>query len=142
MEPGDCRHEFDLEVQHLSQWVAVRLGRNSAQHCWLYQLDDHLDGHDHRNHGSVLVFLFDVLGQNSVTVTGTLSGSGTITGYASGNVYHVIGTGTNSFTLDIPGWDPNYSIATTAGSTTGLTFTVTRFTVNSVSGGLEQQQHL
>ena len=60
-----------------------------------------------------------------ITITGTLGGSGTITGYTSGTVYKVsakTGTSPNvtGFTLTTESGD---AIVTTAGSLTGLTYT-------------------
>jgi hypothetical protein len=68
-----------------------------------------------------------------VTVTGTNTGSGSISGYTTGNTYQVTSAGTNSFSLNIMG--PTSSLTTTAGTTTGLTFSITRLTASSVSGG-------
>lgn len=73
--------------------------------------------------------LFDEL----VTITGTNSGSGSITGYTTGNTYQVTSASTNAFSLNVMG--SSSSLATTAGSTTGLTFSITRLTASSVSGG-------
>jgi hypothetical protein len=58
---------------------------------------------------------------NSVVITGTNSGSGTITGYVSGNIYYVIG-GNSSTTFQLSATPGGVPIATTAGTTTGLTF--------------------
>jgi len=58
---------------------------------------------------------------NAVRITGTLTGTGSITGYASGNIYYIIGGNiTTTFQLSAtPGGSP---IVTTAGTTTGLSF--------------------
>jgi hypothetical protein len=61
-----------------------------------------------------------------ITITGTLGGTGTITGYATGNVYKVSAiTGTapsvTGFTLTTVA---GVAIVTTAGTLTGLTYTV------------------
>jgi hypothetical protein len=58
---------------------------------------------------------------NSVVITGTNSGSGTITGYVSGNIYYVIG-GNASTTFQLSATPGGTPIVTTAGTTTGLTF--------------------
>jgi len=56
----------------------------------------------------------------TVTITGTLGGTGSITGYTSGRVYTISATnGTSSFTLQYNG----AAIVTTAGTPTGLTYT-------------------
>jgi hypothetical protein len=65
----------------------------------------------------------DIRAYDVVRVTGTLSGTMTFPGYASGNLYYVLAGGnpTTTFTLSsVHDGDP---IATTAGTTTGLTFT-------------------
>jgi len=62
-----------------------------------------------------------VLG-NTVRISGTLSGTGTITGYTNPTTYYVTYTTGTTFTLSAtPG---GASIATTAGTATGLTFTL------------------
>jgi hypothetical protein len=56
-----------------------------------------------------------------VTITGTNTGTGSITGYVSGNVYYVITTnGSTTFTLSAT-WNGT-AIASTAGTPVGLTF--------------------
>jgi hypothetical protein len=56
----------------------------------------------------------------TVTITGTLGGTGSITGYTTGRVYTISATnGTSSFTLQYNG----AAIVTTAGTPTGLTYT-------------------
>lgn len=58
-----------------------------------------------------------------VTITGTNTGTGTISGYVSGTSYYVIATnGTTTFTLSATAGGA--AITTTAGTTTGLTFTL------------------
>jgi hypothetical protein len=60
-----------------------------------------------------------VVGQ-TVTITGTLGGTGTITDYTTGKVYTIsVTNGTTSFTLV----DAGVAIVTTAGTPTGLTYT-------------------
>lgn len=59
-----------------------------------------------------------------VTVSGTLTGSGTISGYTSSTTYYIIATnGSTTFTLSAT--LGGSAITTTAGTTTGLTFTST-----------------
>jgi hypothetical protein len=58
---------------------------------------------------------------NAVVITGTLSGTGTITGYVSGNIYYVVG-GNSSTTFQLSATPGGVPIVTTAGTTTGLTF--------------------
>lgn len=61
-----------------------------------------------------------VVGQE-ISVSGTLTGSGTITGYTNPKTYYIIATnGTTTFTLSAS--LGGSAITTTAGSTTGLTF--------------------
>lgn len=56
----------------------------------------------------------------TVTITGTLGGTGTITDYTTGKVYTIsVTNGTTSFTLV----DAGVAIVTTAGTPTGLTYT-------------------
>jgi len=69
-----------------------------------------------------------------ITITGTLGGTGTITGYATGTVYKVsaiTGTSPNvtGFTLTT---DAGSAVVSTAGTLTGLTYTVE--TVVDISG--------
>jgi hypothetical protein len=54
-----------------------------------------------------------------VTITGTYGGTGSISGYASGNQYVLTAVGTNSFTLAQTNYAP---LVTTTGTPTGLTF--------------------
>jgi hypothetical protein len=76
---------------------------------------------------------------DTVTITGTRAGTGTITGYTSGTVYKVsavTGTSPNvtGFTLQTSG---GAAIVTTAGTLTGLTYVTTsnpRLTISSGSG--------
>jgi len=59
---------------------------------------------------------------DKVVITGTLGGTGTITGYATGTIYTVSATnGTTTFTLQT---DAGVAITTTAGTPTGLTYTL------------------
>ncbi|MGO9931299.1 MAG: chitobiase/beta-hexosaminidase C-terminal domain-containing protein [Steroidobacteraceae bacterium] len=69
-----------------------------------------------------------------ITISGTHSGSGSISGYANPTTYQVQATnGSTTFTL---GWYDAPAMVTTAGSTTGLTFTSNPLlTVTAVSGG-------
>ena len=65
----------------------------------------------------------------SVTITGTLGGTGTITSYTTGNTYYITRTdGFTRFQLSVtPPWNGGqYStpITTTAGTPTGLTYTL------------------
>ena len=61
---------------------------------------------------------------NGITISGTLGGTGTITGYTTGKVYTISATnGTTSFTLT----DAGVAIVTTTGTPTGLTYTPTGF---------------
>ena len=64
----------------------------------------------------------------TIVVSGTLSGSGTITGYTSPKTYYVVTTnGSTTFTLSATAGGSG--LTTTAGTTTGLTFAVTNFGV-------------
>jgi hypothetical protein len=72
-----------------------------------------------------------------LTITGTLGGTGTITGYTTGTVYRVSAiTGSVSavtgFTLQTP---EGFSIVTTAGTPTGLTYTSVLTVTISGGGG-------
>ena len=59
---------------------------------------------------------------NTVTITGTNSGTGSINGYTSGSVYYIIDTnGSTTFTLSTT--LGGSAVVTTAGTLTGLTFT-------------------
>jgi len=68
-----------------------------------------------------------------VTVSGAGSGTGSITGYSNPTIYQISATNTfNTFTLrTYPG---NLAIVTTAGSTTGLTFTNYTYAQVTVTG--------
>jgi len=67
-----------------------------------------------------------------VTVTGTNTGTGSITGYVSGNVYYVITTnGSTTFTLSAT-WNGT-AIASTAGTPLGLTFNLDGTTAGVIS---------
>lgn len=59
----------------------------------------------------------------SVTISGTLGGTGTITGYSSPTTYYIIATnGTTTFTLSTT--PTGAGVATTTGTPTGLTYTL------------------
>lgn len=61
---------------------------------------------------------------STVTITGTNTGSGSIVGYSSGVSYYICQTnGTNNFLLSSLA-NGNPTIATTSGTTTGLTFSI------------------
>jgi hypothetical protein len=67
-----------------------------------------------------------------IVITGTLGGTGTITGYASGNVYYVIATnGTTTFQLSAA--SGGAAITTTAGTPTGLTYTKSSISVSGTT---------
>ena len=68
-----------------------------------------------------------------VTISGSSSGTGTITGYSNPTVYQISATNTfNTFTLrTYPG---NVAIVTTTGSTSGLTFTNYTYAQVTVTG--------
>ncbi len=70
----------------------------------------------------------------AVKVTGTISGSATISGYASGNIYYIIGTPTDT-TFTLSSTFGGSAITTTAGTTTGLTFTLLRTVTFGTEGG-------
>ena len=60
-----------------------------------------------------------------ITISGTLGGTGSITGYASPTTYRISATnGTTTFTLQTTG---GAAITTTAGTPTGLTYTLLTF---------------
>lgn len=64
-----------------------------------------------------------------ITITGTLSGTGSISGYVSGKTYwtkgYINGATTQIFQLyELDDTGTNISIVTTTGTTTGLTFTI------------------
>lgn len=70
-----------------------------------------------------------------VQVSGTLSGSGSITGYSDPTTYYVIGSPTSTtFTLSASEGGP--AITTTAGTTTGLTFSTNTISSNVNLGAL------
>lgn len=58
-----------------------------------------------------------------VVVSGTLTGTATITGYSNPTTYYIIGTPTNT-SFQLSASYGGAAITTTAGTTTGLTFTV------------------
>ena len=60
----------------------------------------------------------------TVTISGTAGGTGSITGYSNPTTYHIISTnGSTTFTLSATAGGA--AIATTAGTPTGLTYTLT-----------------
>ena len=64
-----------------------------------------------------------------VVITGTLGGTGSISGYATGNTYYIIATnGSTTFTLSSS--FGGSAITTTAGTPTGLTYTKNILVVN------------
>ena len=66
-----------------------------------------------------------------VSITGTLGGSGTITGYATGTAYKIsVTNGTTTFTLTT---SVGGAIVTTAGTPTGLTYTKKSGTFNVIN---------
>lgn len=68
-----------------------------------------------------------IVGQ-AITITGTYGGGGSITNYVSGTTYYIITTnGTTTFTLSET--DGGTAITTTAGTPTGLTYTVAKDTL-------------
>lgn len=70
-----------------------------------------------------------------VQVSGTLSGSGSISGYSNPTTYYVIGSPTSTaFTLSATQGGP--AITTTAGTTTGLTFSTNTLSSNVNFGSL------
>jgi hypothetical protein len=75
------------------------------------------------------------LGVNEfITVSGTLSGTGTITGYSNPTTYKISATnGSTTFTLVT---SANAAIVTTAGTTTGLTFTPQPGVSSSAAGSV------
>jgi hypothetical protein len=91
-----------------------------------------------------------VYGQ-SITITGSNTGTGSITGYSSGNIYYVVGTPTSkSFQLSTtPGGSP---ISTSIGTPSNLIFTASvtiqlqyggnQLTVSNVKGTIEPGQFL
>jgi hypothetical protein len=65
-----------------------------------------------------------------VTITGTLGGTGSISGYTSGTTYFIVATnGSTTFTLSAT--QGGTGVTTTAGTPTGLTYTLTTF----INGG-------
>jgi hypothetical protein len=73
-----------------------------------------------------------------ITITGTLGGTATISGYATGTVYKVSAvTGSvgavTGFTLTT---QADVAIVTTAGTLTGLTYTVATVVARTLSGGI------
>ena len=72
----------------------------------------------------------------AIKVTGTLGGTGTISGYATGAVYYIIGTPTST-TFTLSATLGGSAITTTAGTPTGLTFTLLRtVTFTTASGAI------
>jgi hypothetical protein len=68
----------------------------------------------------------------AVTITGTLTGSGSISGYTTGTTYYIIATnGSTTFTLSAS--YGGSAITTTAGTTTGLSFAVSAVLVANLS---------
>jgi hypothetical protein len=64
----------------------------------------------------------------AITISGTLTGSGSITGYTNPTTYYIIATnGSTSFTLSASAGGS--AITTTAGTTVGLTVAITRYGV-------------
>jgi hypothetical protein len=64
-----------------------------------------------------------------VTITGTFGGTGSISGYSTGTLYYIVATnGSTTFTLSTS--EGGAGVTTTAGTPTGLTYTVTTF-INS-----------
>ena len=69
-----------------------------------------------------------VVGQQ-IIISGTLGGTGTITGYTNPTTYYIIATnGSTTFTLSTS--SGGSAVTTTAGTPTGLTYTVSDFLVN------------
>ena len=67
-----------------------------------------------------------------VCITGTAGGTGSISGYATGNIYYIIATnGSTTFTLSAS--YGGVGITTTAGTPTGLTFTATQTNVTPIT---------
>ena len=64
-----------------------------------------------------------------VQVSGTLSGSGSITGYSNPTTYYVIGSPTST-TFTLSATQGGSAITTTAGTTTGLTFATNTLSSN------------
>ena len=61
-----------------------------------------------------------------VTITGTLGGTGTISGYSTGTAYFIVATnGSTTFTLSTT--SGGAGVTTTAGTPTGLTYTLNTF---------------
>lgn len=65
----------------------------------------------------------DIRQYDVVRVTGTLTGTMTFPGYVSGNIYYVIAGANPTTTFTLSAVHDGTPIATTAGTTTGLTFT-------------------
>jgi hypothetical protein len=66
----------------------------------------------------------------SIVISGTLGGTGTITGYSNPTTYYIIATnGTTTFTLSTS--SGGAAITTTAGTPTGLTYTVNTYTADA-----------
>jgi len=70
----------------------------------------------------------------TVTLSGTLGGSGTISGYTSPKVYFIVATnGSTTFTLSTT--SSGSGVTTTAGTPSGLTYTPSASVVTLVGGG-------
>jgi hypothetical protein len=77
-----------------------------------------------------------ILPNSLVKVSGTNTGTGDIDGYTDPTVYYVTTTnGTTSFTLSDTSGGAN--VVTTAGNTTGLTFTLISGVVSTAKSGAE-----
>ncbi len=72
----------------------------------------------------------DVRQYDVIRVTGTLTGTMTFPGYVSGNLYYVTAGANPTTTFTISDTHDGAPIATTAGTTTGLTFTRCRSIIN------------
>jgi hypothetical protein len=71
-------------------------------------------------------------------ISGSLGGSGSITGYASGNVYYVSATnGTTTFTLTTKGGSLAQALVTTSGTPTGLTWALNQPILYGTKGGVQ-----
>jgi hypothetical protein len=69
----------------------------------------------------------------SITISGTLGGTGTITGYSNPTTYYIIATnGSTTFTLSAS--IGGVAITTTAGTPTGLTYTLGNVALTTTAG--------
>jgi hypothetical protein len=69
----------------------------------------------------------------SITISGTLGGTGTITGYSNPTTYYIIATnGSTTFTLSAS--VGGVAITTTAGTPTGLTYTLGNVALTTTAG--------